>query len=108
MPIEVTSCHRGTTVIITLKTYDRDDMLTDDDHYNDPTPTTPTLWIQRGENRFVQQVVSEMTLMTRTNLGTYEFLWETTGLRPGIYNIEIDCEVDSIKTHLEKPFTLTN
>ncbi len=96
--LRVSSEHVGSTIVIELLTYDADDMLTDADE-------TPTVYVRKGESALSPPLFEE-ALMTRTSLGTYQYPWDTRGLRAGAYMIEAHSIVDGLHRHVEKSFTL--
>lgn len=100
MSLIVNSEHVGSTIIITLWTYDMDDQLTDAD-------SPPTLYIKRGESALAPLVVEE-TEMVHAALGRYTYNWDTRGLASGDYRLECHCIVDGIHRHLDKEFPLTS
>jgi len=96
----VNSEHVGSTIIITLWTYDLDDNLTDADEL-------PTISIKRGESALAPFVVEE-TEMTHAALGRYTYHWDTRGLKSGDHMFECHCVVDGIHRHLDQEFPLTS
>ena len=101
----VTSQHIGSTIILTLETYDEEDVKTDVDDL--PTPQYPAITIKKGKTIFVV-INAQAIMITHPATGEYKYYWDTTGYPLGPYNIEIEYSVYGVFRLIKKQFVLTD
>ena len=96
--IAVTSAQRGNTVRVYLETYDENDNRTDPD-------ATPVIYIKKGDSALVTPLIDGV-VMSKVDLGGYEYLWDTTNAPLGPYDITIDYSMDGVRRVPERKFYL--
>ena len=96
--ISVTSAQKGNTVRVYLETYDDNDNRTDAD-------SAPILYIKKGDSALVTPLVDGV-MMSKVDLGGYEYLWDTKDAPLGPYDITTVYTMDGIRRVAERAFYL--